>query len=74
MGASDRALIVSHAGVMHGVLRTLSSAGINGANPVAVGIKFSPGGIIRARGSFADGWELTAINETADTGTAARTA
>jgi broad specificity phosphatase PhoE len=62
MAPGDRALIVSHAGVMHGILRSLTSA----ANPVAAGIKFSPGGIIRARGSFETGWELTAINETAD--------
>jgi broad specificity phosphatase PhoE len=62
MAPADRALIVSHAGVMHGILRSLAGA----ANPVAAGIKFSPGGIIRARGSFETGWELTAINETAD--------
>jgi broad specificity phosphatase PhoE len=75
MGADDRALIVSHAGVMHGIVRSLTSAGKpDVAQPVAVGLKFSPGGIIRARGSFEDGWELTAINETAESGTAARTA
>ena len=73
MGAGDRVLIVSHAGVMHAIMRSLTSAGpSNGARPV-VGIKFSPGGIIRARGSFAEGWELTAINETADSGAPART-
>ena len=72
MGANDRALIVSHAGVMHSIVRSLTSAGSkNGAHPVAVGMRFSPGGIIRARGSFDDGWELTAINETADSGTTA---
>jgi broad specificity phosphatase PhoE len=64
MGANDRALIVSHAGVMHGIVRSLTSA-------PSTNIKFSPGGIIRARGSFADGWELTAINETAGAGTTA---
>jgi broad specificity phosphatase PhoE len=58
MGANDRALIVSHAGVMHGIVRSLTNA-------PSTSIKFSPGGIIRARGSFAAGWELTAINETA---------
>jgi broad specificity phosphatase PhoE len=61
MGTNDRALIVSHAGVMHGIVRSLTSA-------PSTNIKFSPGGIIRARGSFADGWELTAINETAGAG------
>jgi broad specificity phosphatase PhoE len=74
MDAGHRALIVSHAGVMHGIVRSLTSAGKpDGAHPVATGLKFSPGGIIRARGSFADGWELTAINETADYEAAART-
>jgi broad specificity phosphatase PhoE len=61
MGTNDRALIVSHAGVMHGIVRSLTSA-------PSTNIKFSPGGIIRARGSFADGWDLTAINETAAAG------
>jgi broad specificity phosphatase PhoE len=72
MGANDRALIVSHAGVMHGVVRSLTSVPRPGDTaPAATAIRFSPGGIIRARGSFADGWELTAINETADSGTPA---
>ncbi len=65
MAANDRALIVSHAGVMHGIVRSLTRAGANKADSVAPGIKFSPAGILRARGSFAAGWELTAINETA---------
>jgi broad specificity phosphatase PhoE len=70
MGTGQRALIVSHAGVMHGIVRSLSRAGASGADPVALGIKFSPAGILRARGSYADGWELTAINETAAEGIA----
>jgi broad specificity phosphatase PhoE len=74
MGVNDRALIVSHAGVMHAIVRSLASAGAAGSNPVALGIRFSPGGIIRARGSFAGGWELLAVNETADSGTSTRTA
>ena len=53
-----RVLIVSHAGVMHGIVRSLTSAGTE-----AVSVRFSPAGILRARGSFAAGWELTAINE-----------
>jgi broad specificity phosphatase PhoE len=64
MSTNDRALIVSHAGVMHGIVRSLTNA-------PNMNIKFSPGGIIRARGSFAGGWELTAINETAGAGTTA---
>ncbi len=71
MAPADRALIVSHAGVMHGIVRSLTSAGGNGAYPVAVGIKFAPAAILRARGSFDAGWELTAINETAGAGSAA---
>jgi broad specificity phosphatase PhoE len=71
MGENDRALIVSHAGVMHGIVRSLTSAAKEGTAPAATAIRFSPGGIIRARGSYAAGWELTAINETADSGTAA---
>jgi broad specificity phosphatase PhoE len=71
MRPTDRALIVSHAGVMHAIVRSLTSAGKNGPQPAATGVRFSPGGIIRARGSFDDGWELTAINETAGSGTAA---
>ena len=67
MGPQDRALIVSHAGVMHGAVRSLTSTGKGtSAEQVAVGLRFSPGGIIRARGSFEAGWELTAINETAE--------
>ena len=64
LAPDGRALIVSHAGVMHGIVRSLTG------EPTTT-IRFSPGGIIRARGSFAAGWELTAINETADAGTAA---
>ena len=59
LAADARALIVSHAGVMHAIVRSLSN------NASGLGIKFSPAGILRARGSFASGWELTAINETA---------
>jgi len=53
-----RVLIVSHAGVMHGIVRSLTGAGTE-----AIGVRFSPAGILRARGSFEAGWELTAINE-----------
>jgi len=65
MAPDDRALIVSHAGVMHGIVRSLSRAGGAAADAVALGITFSPAGILRARGSFGSGWKLTAINETA---------
>jgi broad specificity phosphatase PhoE len=72
MDPQGRALIVSHAGVMHAIVRSLTSVPRPGdTTPPATAIRFSPGGIIRARGSFTAGWELTAINETADSGTAA---
>jgi 2,3-bisphosphoglycerate-dependent phosphoglycerate mutase len=58
MAPDDRALIVCHAGVLHGIVRVLTQSDAH------VG-RFSPAGILRARGSFAAGWELTAINETA---------
>jgi broad specificity phosphatase PhoE len=56
-GPDERALIVSHAGVMHGIVRSLTGA------PLALGMRFSPAGILRARGSFESGWDVFAINE-----------
>jgi len=61
MDPDGRALLVSHAGVMHGIVRSLSG------NPVPAGVRFSHGGILRARGSFESGWELTAVNEQVST-------
>ena len=63
MAPGERALIVSHAGVMHAVVRSLTSTGPTEAQPVAVGLRFSPAGILRARGSFETGWDVFAINE-----------
>jgi broad specificity phosphatase PhoE len=61
---SGRALVVSHAGVMHAAVRSLTSAGVVGES-VPTGVRFVPAGIIRVRGSYAGGWEFTAVNETA---------
>ncbi|MGA2392742.1 MAG: histidine phosphatase family protein [Candidatus Lustribacter sp.] len=63
IGPEGRALLVSHAGVMHAIVRSLTSAGRTDADPVAVGVRFSPAGILRARGSFESGWDVFAINE-----------
>ena len=57
MDPDGRALLVSHAGVMHAMVRSLTG------NPVPAGVRFSHGGILRARGSFESGWEMLAVNE-----------
>ena len=74
MAPDDRTLLVCHAGVLHGIVRVLSAHAAPGTAPAATSVRFSPCGILRARGSFAAGWELTAINETADAKPATRTA
>jgi broad specificity phosphatase PhoE len=65
MRPDDRALIVCHAGVMHGIVRVLREHPAPGVVPAQSAVRFSPCGILRARGSFAAGWEITALNETA---------
>ena len=65
MAPDDRTLIVCHAGVLHGIVRVLSAHLAPGAVPHEAVVRFSPCGILRARGSFERGWELTALNETA---------
>jgi broad specificity phosphatase PhoE len=57
MDPNGRALLVSHAGVMHAMVRSLTG------NAVPAGVRFSHGGILRARGSFESGWEMLAVNE-----------
>jgi broad specificity phosphatase PhoE len=61
-----RALIVSHAGVMHAIVHEVTRTGRAQDGGAGIGIKFVPGAILRVAGSFEDGWELVAINETAD--------
>ncbi len=65
MVPDGRALIVCHAGVLHAIVHGVSGATERAAGETGLGIKFVPGGILRVRGSFDDGWTLTAINETA---------
>jgi broad specificity phosphatase PhoE len=62
---AGRALIVCHAGVLHAIVHNVTQTGDGATGAAGRGIKFVPGGILRVRGSFADGWTLTAINETA---------
>ena len=57
--AEGRALIVSHAGVMHALV-----GGMLGAEAEAsLRLRFLPASIMRAVGSPADGWRLSAVNE-----------
>jgi broad specificity phosphatase PhoE len=65
MAPDDRTLIVAHAGVLHGIVRVLSEHLAPDAAPHETAVRFSPCGLVRARGSFEQGWELTALNETA---------
>jgi broad specificity phosphatase PhoE len=61
-----RALIVSHAGVMHAILHVIHGVPAD-ADGVALRIRLVPAGIIRLSGSFEAGWSVDAINETAQT-------
>ena len=65
LAETDRALIVCHAGVLHGIVRVLREHAAPHADHSESVVRFSPCGILRARGSFAAGWEITALNETA---------
>jgi broad specificity phosphatase PhoE len=65
MQPADRALIVCHAGVLHGIVRVLTNHAAPGVPQAQSVVRFSPCGILRAQGSFTDGWKITALNETA---------
>lgn len=56
-----RALLVTHAGVMHAMVRVLFGA----EREASLGLRFAPASIMRASGSTRDGWVLTAANELA---------
>jgi broad specificity phosphatase PhoE len=60
---AGRALIVSHAGVMHAILHVVRSA--TASDDAAVRVKLAPASVIRVHGSFADGWIVDAVNECA---------
>ncbi len=57
-----RALIVSHAGVMHAILHIVRH---HDTDDMAVRVRLAPASIVRLRGSFAAGWTVGAINERA---------
>jgi broad specificity phosphatase PhoE len=57
-----RVLVVSHAGVMHAILHIVRPLA---SDDMALRIKLVPAGIVRIHGSFADGFAVDAINETA---------
>ena len=59
LGPDGRALIVSHAGVMHALLRVALAE----ADEAALRIKFVPAGIMRLTGTQIP-WTLARVNET----------
>jgi broad specificity phosphatase PhoE len=63
LAPDGRALIVSHAGVMHAILHVVRRDGAD--DGAAVRVRLAPASIIRLRGSFDGGWTVDAINETA---------
>jgi broad specificity phosphatase PhoE len=65
MRSHERALVVCHAGVLHGIVRVLKEHAAPHVRHPETAVRFSPCGILRARGSFAAGWQITALNETA---------
>jgi len=72
LGPDGRALIVSHAGVMHGIVHEVTRTAPPGEPADGIGVRFVPAAILRVSGSFERGWKLVAVNETADSGDAAR--
>jgi broad specificity phosphatase PhoE len=64
MPSSGRALLVSHAGVMHAILHVVRSEAA-ASDDVALRVRLAPASIVRVHGSFAGGWTVDAINETA---------
>ena len=73
LAPGGRGLIVSHAGVMHAIVHAVTATGAGDDGDAGIGITFLPASILRLRGSFADGWTLTSVNETADSRGEART-
>jgi len=59
LAPEGRALIVSHAGVMHALVRGL----LGPEAETTLHLRFLPASIMRAVGSPAEGWRLSSINE-----------
>jgi broad specificity phosphatase PhoE len=64
LAPDGRALIVSHAGVMHAILHVVGSANAEHRD-MAVRVRLAPASVLRVSGSFEHGWTIDAINETA---------
>jgi broad specificity phosphatase PhoE len=64
LAPDGRALVVSHAGVMHAILHVVRHGAAAG-DDVALRVRLAPASILRLRGSFEAGWTVDAINETA---------
>lgn len=61
LGAGGKALVVSHAGVMHAIVRVLFGPDAQESN----GLRFIPASVMRVSGA-PGAWRLEAVNETAD--------
>ena len=55
-----RALLVSHAGVMHSIVRVA----LGGDQEAKMGLRFVPASIMRVTGDPSAGWQIKTINET----------
>jgi broad specificity phosphatase PhoE len=61
LGPDGRALIVSHAGVMHALVRVA----LDEPDEAALGISFLPASIMRLQGDGSSPWRIAALNEVA---------
>jgi broad specificity phosphatase PhoE len=61
LGREGRALIVSHAGIMHALVRVA----LDHRDEAALGISFLPASIMRLRGDGSTPWHIAALNEVA---------
>jgi broad specificity phosphatase PhoE len=61
LGAKGRALVVSHAGVMHALLRVA----LDEPAESSLGVAFLPASIMRLRGDGRIPWRLERVNEMA---------
>ena len=59
LGPDGRALVVSHAGVMHALLRVA----LDVPDESALGITFIPAGVMRLTGDGRVPWTLARVNE-----------
>lgn len=60
LNPDGRALVVSHAGVMHSIVRVV----LGETAEAKMGLRFVPASIMRVTGSPSAGWQIKTINET----------